>query len=170
MNLWRLLLIDGFLPCHYIPGMTAQLLSIEDILGRDGRLSRSIDDFEFRPSQMKMAQLIQRALRQDSYAIIEAGTGTGKTMGYLVPVIISGKKTVISTGTKNLQEQIFFQDMPLLIDSLGIKLNTLLMKGRKNYICLHRYNQHFVQPSLMPASAKGARNRLEQWLKKMSMD
>jgi len=146
--------------------MTAQSLSIEDILGRDGRLSRSIDDFEFRPSQIKMAQIIQRALRQDSYAIIEAGTGTGKTMGYLVPVIISGKKTVISTGTKNLQEQIFFQDMPLIADSLGIKLNTLLMKGRKNYICLHRYDQHFIQPSLIATSGNHARDRLEQWLKK----
>jgi ATP-dependent DNA helicase DinG len=146
--------------------MTSQSLPIEDILGRDGRLSRSIDDFEFRPSQIKMAQLIQRALRQDSYAIIEAGTGTGKTMGYLVPVILSGKKTVISTGTKNLQEQIFFQDMPLITETLGIKLNTLLMKGRKNYICLHRYNQHFIQPSLIATSGKKARDRLEQWLKK----
>jgi ATP-dependent DNA helicase DinG len=146
--------------------MTTQSLSIEDILGRDGRLSRSIDDFEFRPSQIKMAQLIQRALRQDSYAIIEAGTGTGKTMGYLVPVILSGKKTVISTGTKNLQEQIFFQDMPLITETLGIKLNSLLMKGRKNYICLHRYNQHFIQPSLIATSGKKARGRLEQWLKK----
>jgi len=158
--------IDVILPCNYIPGMTSHSLSIEDILGRDGSLSAAIHDFEFRPSQIKMAQLIQRALRQDSYAIIEAGTGTGKTMGYLVPVIISGKKTVISTGTKNLQEQIFFQDVPLITESLGIKLKTLLMKGRKNYICLHRYNQHFIQPSLIAAAGKDARGRIEQWLKK----
>lgn len=159
-------MIDGILSCYYIPGMSIISLSIEDILGRDGRLSASIEDFEFRPSQIKMAQLIMRALKQDYYAIIEAGTGTGKTMGYLVPVIMSGKKTVVSTGTKNLQDQIFFQDIPLIADALGIKLNTLLMKGRKNYICLHRYNQHFMQPSFIAASGNKARNRIEKWLKK----
>lgn len=159
-------MIDGILSCYYIPGMNTRSLSIEDILGRDGRLSRSIDDFEFRPSQIKMSQLIMKALRQDSCAIIEAGTGTGKTMGYLVPVIISGRKTVISTGTKNLQEQIFFQDMPLISEILGIRLNTLLMKGRKNYICFHRYNQHFIQPSLLAPSGKDARDRIDKWLKK----
>jgi len=146
--------------------MSILTLSIEDILGRDGRLSASIGDFEFRPSQIKMAQLIMRALRQDYFAIIEAGTGTGKTMGYLVPVIMSGKKTVISTGTKNLQDQIFSQDLPLITESLGIKLNTLLMKGRKNYICLHRYSQHFIQPSLIATAGKEAGDRIEQWLKK----
>jgi ATP-dependent DNA helicase DinG len=166
MNFRELLVIDVILPCNYIPGMTSHSLSIEDILGRDGSLSASIHDFEFRPSQIKMAQLIQRALRQDSYAIIEAGTGTGKTMGYLVPVILSGKKTVISTGTKNLQEQIFFQDLPLITESLGIKLNTLLMKGRKNYICLNRYSQHFIQPSLIATAGKEAGDRIGQWLKK----
>ena len=140
-------------------------LSIEDILGRDGRLSEHIGDFEFRPSQIKMAQLIMKALRQDYFALIEAGTGTGKTMGYLVPVIISGKKTVISTGTKNLQDQIFFQDIPLIAETLGLKLNTLLMKGRKNYICLHRYNQHFMQPSLIRPFEKDTRERIDQWLK-----
>lgn len=159
-------MIDGILSCYYIPGMTTRSLSIEDILGRDGSLSRSIEDFEFRPSQIKMSRLIMKALRQDSCAIIEAGTGTGKTMGYLVPVVISGRKTVISTGTKNLQEQIFFQDMPLISEILGIRLHTLLMKGRKNYICLHRYNQHFIQPSLLAPSGKKARDRIDNWLKK----
>lgn len=159
-------MIDGILSCYYIPGMTTRSLSIEDILGRDGSLSRSIEDFEFRPSQIKMSLLIMKALRQDSCAIIEAGTGTGKTMGYLVPVVISGRKTVISTGTKNLQEQIFFQDMPLISEILGIRLNTLLMKGRKNYICLHRYNQHFIQPSLLATSGKKARDRIDKWLRK----
>jgi len=145
--------------------MSIQSQSIENILGQDGKLSRFIEDFEFRPSQIKMARLIMKALREDSYAIIEAGTGTGKTMGYLLPVIISGKKTVISTGTKNLQEQIFFQDIPLITKTAGIKVNSLLMKGRKNYICLHRYNQHFIQPSLIAPFGKEARDRIDQWLK-----
>jgi len=112
-----------------------------------------------------MSQLIMKALRQDSCAVIEAGTGTGKTMGYLVPVILSGRKTVISTGTKNLQEQIFFQDVPLISEILGIRLNIILMKGRKNYICLYRYTQHFIQPSLLATSGKDARDRIDKWLR-----
>jgi len=146
--------------------MSIQSQPIEDILGRDGRLSGFIEDFEFRPSQIRMAQLITKALRQDSCAIIEAGTGTGKTMGYLVPVIISGMKTVISTGTKNLQEQIFFKDLPLIERASGIKTSALLMKGRKNYICLHRYNQYFLEPSLLAPFEKGDKTRIDQWLDK----
>jgi ATP-dependent DNA helicase DinG len=144
--------------------MSIQSHSIEDILARDGKLSRFIEDFEFRPSQISMAKLISKALRQDSYAIIEAGTGTGKTMGYLLPVILSGKRTVISTGTKNLQEQIFFQDIPLIARAAGINVNSLLMKGRKNYLCLHRYHQHFIQPSLLAQFEKTAKERIDKWL------
>jgi ATP-dependent DNA helicase DinG len=144
--------------------MSIQSLSIDDILGREGKLSGFIDDFEFRPSQLRMAQLIMKAFRQDSYAIVEAGTGTGKTMGYLIPIVLSGKKTVISTGTKNLQEQIFFQEIPLITETLGLKLNALLMKGRKNYICLHRYNQYFIQPSILAPFEKTARDRIQKWL------
>jgi ATP-dependent DNA helicase DinG len=146
--------------------MSNQSQSIEDVLGQDGKLSRFIKDFEFRPSQIKMAKLIMKAFREDSYAVIEAGTGTGKTMGYLLPVILSGKKTVISTGTKNLQEQIFFQDIPLITKTTGFRATSLLMKGRKNYICLHRYNQHFIQPSLLAPYEKQEKTRIDQWLKK----
>jgi ATP-dependent DNA helicase DinG len=144
--------------------MSLQSLSIEDVMGRDGKLSRFIDDFEFRSSQIAMAKQIIKALKQDSCAIIEAGTGTGKTMGYLLPVMLSGKKTVISTGTKNLQEQIFFQDIPLIAEAAGFEVNTLLMKGRKNYLCLHRYHQHFIQPSLLARFEKTARERIDRWL------
>jgi ATP-dependent DNA helicase DinG len=144
--------------------MSNRLQTIEGILGHDGRLSGFIEDFEFRPSQVKMAQLIMQALQEKSHAIIEAGTGTGKTMGYLVPVMLSGKKTVISTGTKNLQEQIFFQDIPLITKLAGLHVDALLMKGRKNYLCLHRYNQYFIQPSLLHSNEKETLARLEQWL------
>ena len=146
--------------------MSIRSKSVEDILGHDGKMSGFIEDFEFRSSQVNMAKLIMEALDQESYAIIEAGTGTGKTMGYLVPVIISGKKTVISTGTKNLQEQIFFQDIPLIARTIGIRLKTLLMKGRKNYICLHRYHQYFIQPSLIRPFEKETKDRIDQWLTK----
>jgi ATP-dependent DNA helicase DinG len=144
--------------------MPILLPAIEDILGRDGKLSRFIDDFEFRSSQLTMAKQIMKALRQDSCAVIEAGTGTGKTMGYLLPVILSGKKTVISTGTKNLQEQIFFQDLPLVVRASGVRVNSILMKGRKNYLCLHRYHQHFLQPSLLAPFENETKARLDKWL------
>jgi len=84
---------------------------IQEILGEKGLLAKSIKDFEFRPSQVEVAGLIDRAILEKSPVLIEAGTGTGKTLGYLVPTLICGKKTVISTGTKNLQEQIFFRDI-----------------------------------------------------------
>src|SRR4030042_4259512 len=129
---------------------------IEDILGEKGSFSRSFQGFEFRPAQVQMALLISDALRDRGQAIIEAGTGTGKTIGYLVPVILSGKKTVISTGTINLQEQIFFTDIPLISKTTGLKVDSLMMKGRKNYLCLHRYHQYFSIPSILKPEADAA--------------
>ncbi len=141
---------------------------IEDILGEKGSLSRSFQGFEFRPAQVQMALLISEALRNRGHVIIEAGTGTGKTMGYLVPIIMSGKKTVISTGTINLQEQIFFKDIPLISKTTGLKVDSLMMKGRKNYLCLHRYHQYFSIPSILKpdGDASRVRERFDEWLEK----
>jgi ATP-dependent DNA helicase DinG len=138
--------------------------SIEDILGEKGALASSFEGFEFRPVQVEMAALISEAITDRCQAVIEAGTGTGKTMAYLVPLILSGKKTVISTATKTLQEQIFFKDIPLLCRTTGLKVKALLMKGRKNYLCLHRYHQHF---SLLPVAGTvehKIKQRFEKWL------
>jgi len=141
-------------------------LTIEDILGPDGLLARSLEGFEFRDSQMQMALLIQDSLQQKTPAIVEAGTGTGKTLGYLVPLILNQKKGVISTGTKNLQEQVFFKDIPLLEKATGLKIDAMIMKGRKNYLCLHRYHQYFSQPSLLETGMGKIRQSLEAWLGK----
>jgi len=73
--------------------------------------------------------------------LAEAGTGTGKTLAYLVPAILSGQRVLVSTGTKNLQEQIFFKDIPALRTALGLEFSATLMKGRSNYLCLHRFEQ-----------------------------
>jgi len=134
---------------------------IEEILGRSGSLARCIESFEYRPSQVEMAGLIGRALDEKHKAVIEAGTGTGKTLGYLVPVVISGKKTVISTGTKNLQEQILFKDIPLLSTAMGKEVDAMTMKGRKNYLCLYRYHQHFSRPRL---EQPGVKKKMDQWI------
>ena len=158
--------IDLIFFTNYIYAMSPTSHSIEDILGEKGRLADTLPEFEFRPSQVRMARLIRDALENRGHSIIEAGTGTGKTMGYLVPIIMSGKKCVVSTGTKNLQEQIFLRDIPLIIKTTGLKADSLLMKGRKNYICLHRYNQYFSTPSLFEPAVEAARVRLEAWLKK----
>jgi len=139
---------------------------IEDILGPDGSVSRSLEGFEFRAAQVEMARLIERAIREKTSAIVEAGTGTGKTLGYLVPLVLSGKKAVISTGTKNLQEQVFFKDIPLLEKATGLDVDAMLMKGRKNYLCLHRYHQHFSHTSFLKPTQEAIRKRIEKWIGK----
>jgi len=139
---------------------------IDDILGKGGTLSKSLDGFEFRPSQVDMACLIDDAVKEKLPSIIEAGTGTGKTLGYLIPLALSGKKTVISTGTKNLQEQIYFKDIPLLSNALGFEVDSLLMKGRKNYLCLHRFSQFFTNPSFITPDIDRVRKKIETWLTK----
>ncbi len=156
--------IDGS-PCpNYIFVMPIASDPIQDILGPEGFIAKSFEDFEFRASQVQMARLIEKAIEQKVPALVEAGTGTGKTLGYLVPLVLSGKKAVISTGTKNLQEQIFFKDVPLLFKATGIEVDCMLMKGRKNYLCLHRYFQKFSQPSLLRPDQEEARRKIEKWL------
>jgi ATP-dependent DNA helicase DinG len=141
-------------------------VTIQDVLGPDGLMAGSLPGFEFRGSQMDMALLIKEALRAKSPVILEAGTGTGKTFGYLVPLILSGKKAVISTGTKNLQDQIFLKDIPLLRKATHLTIDAMLMKGRRNYLCLHRYHNYFSQSSFLKTALNGARKRMEEWLKK----
>jgi len=158
-------LIDCLLFPNYIFFMHTAPDLIQDILGPNGSVSRSLEGFEPRPSQIQVARLIEEAVKKKIPAIIEAGTGTGKTLGYLVPLFLSGKKAVISTGTKNLQEQIFFKDIPLLSKATGQKIDAMLMKGRKNYLCLYRYYQYFSRPSLLKPDQDKVRQRIEKWLK-----
>ena len=141
-------------------------LSIHEILGQGGLLERSLKGFEYRAAQIEMACLVQESLIKNMPAVVEAGTGTGKTFGYLVPIIMSNKKTVISTGTKNLQEQIYAKDLPFLQKVIQLKVDAVIMKGRKNYLCLHRYHQYFSQSSLLNDGRKERRKRLERWLEK----
>jgi ATP-dependent DNA helicase DinG len=98
-------------------------------------------DFEPRAGQLEMADGVARAFEHGGVLIAEAGTGTGKTLAYLVPAILSGQRVLISTGTKNLQEQIFFKDIPALRGALGLTFTATYMKGRANYLCLHRLDQ-----------------------------
>jgi ATP-dependent DNA helicase DinG len=112
-----------------------------------GLLSQAHPNYEFRRGQLQMAQEVEKALEEHRHLIVEAGTGTGKTLAYLLPVIRSGKRVVISTGTKNLQEQLFFKDIPFLEQHLG-PLRVCYMKGRNNYLCRQKLYDLTEQPVL----------------------
>ncbi len=114
---------------------------VADAFGPDGALARALPDFEPRPGQRDMAAAVARVLEDGGVLLAEAGTGTGKTLAYLVPAILSRQRVLVSTGTKNLQEQIFFKDIPALRDTLGVPFTAAYMKGRANYLCLHRLDQ-----------------------------
>jgi ATP-dependent DNA helicase DinG len=109
--------------------------------GPDGPLARTIPDFEARDGQVRMAAAVASVFERGGVLLAEAGTGTGKTLAYLVPAILSRERVLVSTGTKNLQEQIFFKDIPALRDALGIPFTATYMKGRANYLCLHKLDQ-----------------------------
>ena len=111
----------------------------------EGALSKAIPGFQPRQAQIDMAEAVECAITEQSQLVIEAGTGTGKTFAYLVPALLSGKKTVISTGSKNLQEQLFHRDLPLMVDALGFFGQVALLKGRSNYLCLDRLSRQMVE-------------------------
>lgn len=110
-------------------------LRARDFFSRQGVLSQWHPQYEFRPSQLAMAEEVEASLLERRHLVVEAGTGTGKTLAYLVPVVLSGKRVIISTGTKNLQEQLYHKDLPFLQKLLGRPLRVAYMKGRKNYLC-----------------------------------
>lgn len=117
------------------PATGSKKLTPGSFFTRHGILSRSHPNYEYRPGQLEMAEAVASALAGRRHLIIEAGTGTGKTLAYLVPSILSGKRVVISTGTKNLQEQLFFKDVPFLQNLFEQPLPVCYMKGRANYLC-----------------------------------
>src|SRR6201999_4267441 len=110
------------------------LPSLHDFFSPGGMLSHSALPYEFRRGQLDMARAVERSLQEGKHLIVEAGTGTGKTLAYLLPALRTGQRVIISTGTKNLQEQLFFKDVPFLESLLG-PLRVCYMKGRANYIC-----------------------------------
>jgi ATP-dependent DNA helicase DinG len=112
-----------------------------------GVLAQAHPQYEFRRGQLEMAAAVEQALAEKRHLVVEAGTGTGKTLAYLLPVIRSGKRVIISTGTKNLQEQLFFKDVPFLESLLG-PLRVTYMKGRNNYLCRQKLYDLTNQPVL----------------------
>jgi ATP-dependent DNA helicase DinG len=128
--------------------------SLYQFFAPGGVLSRTHPAYEFRRGQLQMAEAVEQALEEKRHLIVEAGTGTGKTLAYLMPVIRSGKRVIISTGTKNLQEQLFYKDVPFLEQALfglpasGSRLSVCYMKGRNNYLCRKKLYDLTDQPVL----------------------
>ncbi|HET8692881.1 MAG TPA: ATP-dependent DNA helicase, partial [Steroidobacteraceae bacterium] len=135
------------------------------LLGPEGPLARVIDGFESRREQQHMADWVGEALASRGLLAIEAGTGTGKTYAYLVPALLSGKQVIISTGTRTLQDQLFNRDLPTVAAALGRPARIALLKGRANYLCLHRLELAESQPDLPGIKAPSEKSiaRIRRW-------
>src|ERR1700733_4487304 len=147
-----------------VPPPTAKALTVRQFFGKKGLLSQWHPNYEYRDGQLKMAEAVESALAEKKHLIVEAGTGTGKTLAYLVPAILSGKRVVISTGTKNLQEQLFFKDVPFLERHLG-PLRVSYMKGRSNYGCRQKIYDAEKEPVLEGLEEVADFEIIRQWEK-----
>jgi ATP-dependent DNA helicase DinG len=130
-----------------VPGTPGLRHAVDAAFADDGPLARAVDHFEPRAGQRAMAEAVADTIEHGGVLLAEAGTGTGKTLAYLVPAILSRQRVLISTGTKNLQEQIYFKDIPALRTALGVPFTATYMKGRANYLCLHRLDQLRAHPA-----------------------
>jgi ATP-dependent DNA helicase DinG len=126
-----------------------QGLELAEWFAADSPLGASLDGFAPRAGQAEMAEAIAEAIAAGDNLVVEAGTGTGKTLAYLIPALLSGHRIILSTGTKTLQDQLFYRDLPTVSNTLGRPAKTVLLKGRANYLCLHRL-QTAQQGSLPP--------------------
>ena len=111
------------------------------LLGADGPFAQEVPNFAPRETQQRMADAVADAIENHDALVVEAGTGTGKTFAYLVPALLSGKRVIVSTGTRNLQDQLFHRDLPRVMSILGAKADVALLKGRANYLCRYRLQQ-----------------------------
>ncbi|HSW93828.1 MAG TPA: ATP-dependent DNA helicase [Gammaproteobacteria bacterium] len=138
-------------------------MNSSDILGEKGRLGQAIEGFVSREAQQTMAAAVEKALSLHSQLVIEAGTGTGKTFGYLVPLFLAQKKTILSTGTKNLQDQLFFKDIPLLKKILPVPIKVVLLKGRANYLCKQRLERNVEDGRFISRQWVSQLHLIQQW-------
>lgn len=128
-----------------------------------GLLAKAIDGFAARAEQLHMAEAVEVAIERQQTLVVEAGTGTGKTFAYLVPALLSDKKIIISTGTKNLQEQLFYRDLPKIKSAMGSGKSIALLKGRSNYLCLYRLTQHTTHVPVNDKNLISDLNKVKHW-------
>ncbi len=139
------------------------MAGVYETLGKGGVFHRNLPGFIPRKAQQEMAAEVGSALRYGDNLVVESGTGTGKTFAYLIPVIESGKRTIISTGTKHLQEQIFFRDLPTVLKALDTEVNAVLLKGRSNYLCRYRLKLNSRQSDLIGRADQLDYDILDDW-------
>lgn len=136
---------------------------ISKVFSIDGELSQHIKGFRPREEQREMATAVGKAIEHSSLLVVEAGTGTGKTFAYLAPALLVKKKTIISTGSKNLQDQLFNRDLPAIQKALGYSGKIALLKGRANYLCLERLEQVIAQGVLGDRSVLHDLSKVRKW-------
>jgi ATP-dependent DNA helicase DinG len=139
--------------------------AVRALLGPDGPLAQELNGYEHRQGQLDMAEAVDRALCEDRILLCEAGTGTGKTLAYLVPALLSGRKVVISTASRALQEQIVHKDLPLVRNTLGLDPEVMLVKGLSNYLCRRRFEElrHDAHAPGANAAMRRALPLIEHW-------
>ena len=147
-----------------IDSSTRALPSLHEFFSPGGILARSSLPYEYRSGQLEMAKAVERALAEHRHLIVEAGTGTGKTLAYLLPALRTGKRVIVSTGTKALQDQLFFRDIPFLETLLG-DLRVCYMKGRANYLCRHKLESLKNQPILSGLEEIDQYRQISEWEK-----
>jgi ATP-dependent DNA helicase DinG len=140
-------------------------LGVHQFFSRHGALSKWHPGYEYRPGQLEMAEAVESALTDRKHLIVEAGTGTGKTLAYLVPAILSGKRIIVSTGTKNLQEQLFFKDIPFLQKHFPRPIQVCYMKGRNNYACRQKIYDADKEPVLTGLEEVADLQIIREWEK-----
>ena len=136
---------------------------VAETLSGHGILAQVIPGFQPRAGQTDMAHAVSQTVEEGGQLVVEAGTGVGKTYAYLVPVLLSGQRALISTATKALQDQLFSRDIPRLVDVLGLPIRVALLKGRSNYLCLHRMEQARHSPESAQPGAQRALAKIETW-------
>jgi len=132
-------------------------------LSAEGPLAREDDAYLERIGQLTMAGAVAQAIEDRATLVVEAGTGTGKTFAYLVPVLLAGRRALVSTATKNLQDQLFYRDLPRLMEALGVPVSTALLKGRASYLCPYRMERARSEASFADRLAIRALARIEVW-------
>ena len=141
---------------------TRALPTLHEFFAPGGILARSSLPYEYRPGQLEMAKAVERALSERRHLIVEAGTGTGKTLAYLLPALRTGQRVIISTGTKALQDQLYFRDVPFLETLVG-ELRVCYMKGRANYLCRHKLTALRSQPILSGLEEIDQYRQISEW-------
>jgi ATP-dependent DNA helicase DinG len=155
-------MVSAPLPMSTTETTPRALPTLHEFFAPGGILAQSPLPYEYRPGQLEMAKAVERALSERRHLVVEAGTGTGKTLAYLLPAIRTGQRVIVSTGTKALQDQLFFRDIPFLESLLG-ELHVCYMKGRANYLCRHKLVVLRDQPILSGLEEVSQYQQIAEW-------